>query len=276
MHKYLATSILLFIILLNIQELSALAVTEEIKNINIEIALQKIEKEEGKSNPKITLKEILEKHYQAKGGAEAWQAVDTIKFTGSMYTKEATFKTAAIFKRPDLCRLDFQAGRWYFMESFDGKIPWQMNRGTRGGAEILKGKRAKEMIDTCDFEGPLIGHDLKGHKIKYLGKEKTGDNWGYVLEVKLKTGNTDIYYLDTQTFLPFMVKSSTTIQDQVVQTTINVGEYLEIGDIQIPFSYEFIVDGNPLIETLKIRTVELNPEIDNNMFRIPKRPQDLR
>lgn len=276
MHKYLATSILLFIILLNIQELSALAVTEEIKNINIEIALQKIEKEEGKSNPKITLKEILEKHYQAKGGAEAWQAVDTIKFTGSMYTKEATFKTAAIFKRPDLCRLDFQAGRWYFMESFDGKIPWQMNRGTRRGAEILKGKRAKEMIDTCDFEGPLIGHDLKGHKIKYLGKEKTGDNWGYVLEVKLKTGNTDIYYLDTQTFLPFMVKSSTTIQDQVVQTTINVGEYLEIGDIQIPFSYEFIVDGNPLIETLKIRTVEINPEIDNNMFRIPKRPQDLR
>jgi len=276
MHKYLATSILLFIILLNIQELSALAVTEEIKNINIEIALQKIEKEEGKSNPKITLKEILEKHYQAKGGAEAWQAVDTMKFTGSMYTKEATFKTAAIFKRPDLCRLDFQAGNWYFMESFDGKIAWQMNRRTRRRAEILKGKRAKEMIDTCDFEGPLIDHDLKGHKIKYLGKEKIGDNWGYVLEVKLKTGNTDIYYLDTQTFLPFMVKSSTTILDQVVQTTINVGEYLEIGDIQIPFSYEFIVDGNPLIETLKIKTVEINPEIDNNMFRIPKRPQDLR
>lgn len=276
MHKYLATSILLFIILLNIQELSALAVTEEIKNINIEIALQKIEKEEGKSNPKITLKEILEKHYQAKGGAEAWQAVDTIKFAGGMYTKETTFKTAAIFKRPNLCRLDFQADKWYFMESFDGKIPWQMNRGTRSGAIILKGKRAKEMIDTCDFEGPLIDHDLKGHKIKYLGKEKIGDNWGYVLEVKLKTGNTDIYYLDTQTFLPFMVKSSTTILDQVVQTTINVGEYLEIGDIQLPFSYEFIVDGNPSIETLKIKTVEINPEIDNNIFRLPKRPQDLR
>jgi hypothetical protein len=73
-----------------------------------------------------------------------------------------------------------------------------------------------------------------------------------------------------------MVKNSTTIQDQVVQTTINVGEYLEIGDIQLPFSYEFIVDGNPLVETLKIKTVEINPEIDNNMFRIPKRPQDLR
>jgi len=276
MHKYLATSILVLIILLNIQELSALAVTEEIKNINIEVALQKIDKEEGKSNPKITLKEILEKHYQAKGGAEAWQAVDTIKFAGGMYTKETTFKTAAIFKRPNLCRLDFQVGKWYFMESFDGKIPWQMNRGTRSGAIILKGKRAKEMIDTCDFEGPLIGHDLKGHQIKYLGKEKIGDNWGYVLEVKLKTGNTDIYYLDTQTFLPFMVKSSTTILDQVVQTTINIGEYLEIGDIQLPFSYEFIVDGNPSIETLKIKTVELNPEIDNNIFRLPKRPQDLR
>jgi len=276
MQRILTISILVLFILMNIQTLSTLAVTEEVKNINIEIALQDIEKKKTKSNPKTTLKEILEKHYQAIGGSEAWQAVDTLKFTGSMYTKDATFKTAALFKRPDLCRLDFQAGNLYFMESFDGKIPWQMNPGTRTRATILKGKRAKEMIDTCDFEGPLVDHKLKGHKIKYMGKEKIGDRWGYLLEVKFKTGNTDRYYLDSVTYLPFMVKGSTTIQDQVVNTTINISEYIEIGDIRIPFSYEFLIDGNPSSETLKIKTVELNSEIDDNIFKLPKRPQDLR
>jgi hypothetical protein len=73
-----------------------------------------------------------------------------------------------------------------------------------------------------------------------------------------------------------MVKGSTTIQDQVVNTTINISEYIEIGDIRIPFSYEFIVDGNPSTETLKIKNVELNSEIDDNIFKLPKRPQDLR
>jgi outer membrane lipoprotein-sorting protein len=275
MYRILTISIL-FILLMNIQALNTPALTEEINNINIELALQEVEKEKTKSDPKTALEEILEKHYQAIGGPEAWQAVNTLKFAGSMYTKEATFKTAAVYKRPDLCRVDFQAGNLYFMESYDGKIPWQMNPGARNGPEILKGKRAKEMIDTCDFEGPLVNHELKGHKIKYMGREKVGDRWGYLLEVKFKTGNTDKYYLDTETYLPFMVKGSTTIQDQVVNTTINISEYIEIGDIRIPFSYEFIVDGNPSTETLKIKNVELNSEIDDNIFKLPKRPQDLR
>jgi len=276
MYRSLTISILVFVILMNIQAINTPAVTEEINNINIEVAQQETKKGKTKFNPKTTLKKILERHYQAIGGPEAWQAVNTIKFAGSMYTKEATFKTAAVYKRPDLCRLDFQAGNLYFMESYDGKIPWQMNPGTRTGATILKGKRAKEMIDTCDFEGPLVNHEPKGHKIKYIGTEKIGDKSGYVLEVKFKTGNTDRYYLDTETYLPFMVKGSTTIQDQVVDTTIDISEYIEIGDIRIPFTYKFIVEGNPSPETLKIKTVELNPEIDDNIFKLPKRPQDLR
>ena len=132
------------------------------------------------------------------------------------------------------------------------------------------------MIDTCDFDGPLVDHKEKGHEIKYLGIEEEQDRWAYLLEVKTKTGNTDNYYLDIQTFLPFMVKGSTTIQDKVVNTTIHLGEYMEIGDITIPFSYKFIVDENPLTETLKIKTVEINPEIEDDMFKLPKRPQDLR
>ncbi len=73
-----------------------------------------------------------------------------------------------------------------------------------------------------------------------------------------------------------MVKGKTTIQDQIVDTTIMISEYLEIGDILIPFSFEFLVEGNSSPETLKIKTVELNPEIDDDIFKLPKRPQDLR
>jgi len=264
------------LLLLNIQSLSSLAATEENYDIKIELAQEQTGKEKTKSSTKITLNEILQKHYQAIGGEEAWQAIETLKFTGSMYTKDATFKTAAVYKRPEMCRLDFQAGRLYFMEAYDGKIPWQMNPGTRNGPKILKGKRANEMIDTCDFEGPLVDHNKKGHKIKYLGREKIEDRWAYLLEVKFKTGNTDTYYLDTETYLPFLVKGNTTIQDQTVNTAINISEYIEIGGILIPFSYEFIVDGNPSTETLKIKTVELNNEMDDDIFKLPKRPQDLR
>jgi len=236
---------------------------------NIEIA-------QDESGTEITVEKILREHYKAIGGDAAWKAIETLKFTGSMYTKEATFKTAGIYKRPNLCRVDYQSGPLYFMEAYNGKIAWQMNPATKTGPEVLQGKRAKEMIDTCDFDGLLIDHEQKGHKIRFLGTEEIEGRQAYVLEVKSRAGNTDMYYLDKKTYLPFMVKGKTTIQDQTVNTTINIGEYIKIGDITIPFSYEFIVDGNPSSEKLKIKTIELNSEYDDDIFNLPKRPQDLR
>jgi len=276
MQKTLTVLVPALLILFTLQHSSSIAVGEQSKNNNIELAQDKTDKKKPSSNSKITLEEILEKHYQAIGGDEAWKSVDTIKFSGRMSTKNGVFRTAAIFKRPDLCRLDFQSGRLYFMEAYDGNIPWQMNPGTRNGPEILKGKRAKQMIDTCDFEGPLVDHKKKGHKITYLGEEQVEDRQAYLLEVNFNTGNIDKYYLDTQTYLPFMVKGTTTIQDRSVNSTIMVSEYIEIDDIKIPFAYEFIVDDNPDTETLRINTVELNSEVDNTIFNLPKRPQDLR
>ena len=223
----------------------------------------------------LSLDQILSRHYEARGGAEAWQEIKTLKFTGSMETTRGMIQAAAIYKRPDLCRLDFQAGNLYFIEAYDGTTPWQVNPGLTV-PEVMKGKRAKEMIDTCDFEGPLIEAKKKGHKIKYLGKEKLDGRAAYVLEVSLNTGNVDTYYLDTETFLPFMVKGSTTIQGQTVKTTVTVDEYIEVGDVTIPFSYEFIVDGNPDVETLQIKTIEFNKEFVHELFTLPKDPADLR
>jgi zinc protease len=224
----------------------------------------------------LTVKEILSKHYDAIGGDEAWKLIETLKFTGSMYTKDTTFKTAGIYKRPNICRVDYQSGRLYFMEAYDGKVAWQMNPTISRKPEILKGKRASEMMDTCDFDGLLIDYEGKGHKIRYMGTENIEGRNAYLLEVKSRTGNTDIYYLDKKTYLPFMIKGETTIQDQTVDTTIKLDEYIEIENIKIPFSYEFIVDGNPSSENLKIKTIELNSEFDDDIFHLPKQPRDLR
>lgn len=259
--------VLLILFVLEISEASNLI--NRNSTANIEIA----QKESGKSD--ISLDQILSRHYKARGGERAWQEIKTLKFTGSMQTNSGVFKTAAIYKRPDLCRLDFQAGRLYFIEAYDGTTPWQVNPGVTR-PEIMKGKRAKEMIDTCDFEGPLVDPKQKGHKIKYLGKEKLEDKSAYVLEVSLSTGNVDTYYLDTETYLPFMVKGSTTIQGNTVDTTVKVGEYIEVGDVVIPFNYEFIVDGNPDVESLQIKTIEFNKEFDHELFTLPKNPADLR
>lgn len=270
MRQTFSVLIPLLLVLICFQHTDAKSSNKTISADHIEIA-----QNDSTAGSKTNLDEILEKHYEARGGKQAWESVKTLKFTGNMLTKDGTFKAAAIYKRPDMCRLDFQSGRLYFIEAYDGTTPWQLNPGF-GRPQIMKGKRAKEMVDTCDFEGPLVDHKKKGHEIKYLGEKKLDDRTAYVLEVTLNTGNVDTYYLDTETYLPFMVKGSTTIQDQTVNTTVNVSDHIETGEITIPFSYEFIVDGNPSPETLKISTIELNKELDKELFTFPKNPANLR
>lgn len=267
MKKMAVILVPILLIVFVIHDIEAISSNDTSKSNYIEVAQ--------KESPDISLDEILAKHFEARGGEKAWDAIKTLKFTGTMQTGMGVFKTAAIFKRPDICRLDFQSGRLYFIEAYDGTTPWQVNAGLTK-PEIMKGKRAKEMIDTCDFEGPLINSKQKGHKIKYDGIKKIEDRSAFVLEVTLSTGNVDTYYLDTETYLPFMVKGSTTIQDKTVNTTVKVGEYIEVDDVLIPFGYEFIVDGNPDIETLKIKTIQFNKELDHELFTLPKNPADLR
>lgn len=276
MQKILTILFPALLIVFNLYSPDTLAETKSDSAANTEAVEKETPQENTKPNSEITLEEILDGYYQSIGGKDAWQSLKTLKITGNMYTKDATFKIAALYKRPNICRTDFQAGRLYFIEAYDGTIAWQMNARTKSGPSLLKGKRAKEMIDTCDFDGPLVDHEKKGHKIKYVGIEKVLDRWAYLLEVQTKAGNNEKYYLDTETFLPFIIKGTTTIQDKVFDTTIHLNEYIEIDDITIPFSYEYIVDENPTSETLKVKTVELNPELKDDMFKLPKRPQDLR
>lgn len=264
------------ILLISYSNSNALDESNNIVSRGFEVAQNETQSTKPVPTDEISLNQILDNHLKAIGGREAWQKIETLKVRGHMFTSKATFRVAALYKRPDLCRLDFQAGRMYFVEAYDGKTPWQMNHTTTTSAQILTGKRAKEMIDTCDFDGPLVDHKKKGHKIKFLGEQKVDERNAYVLKVNLTTGNLDTYYIDTETFLPFMIKGKTTIQENIVNTTIKIGEYIELSDIVVPFSFEFIVDGNPDTETLQIKTVEINSDLPNDLFDMPKRPEDLR
>ena len=74
----------------------------------------------------MTLEQILDKHYEAIGGLDAWSAVTTAKMTGKMSAPqgfEAPF--TIMFKVPGKSRLEFTFQGMTGVQAVDGDTAWQ-------------------------------------------------------------------------------------------------------------------------------------------------------
>ncbi len=244
-----------------------------------EVAGEKADKDEDKaevppSPDDPSLDTILSRYYDAIGGPDEWNDVKTMKYTGKMNSMGKVFATAIVYKRPDKCRIDFSLGHIYFIQSFDGKEAWKFNPTDGSKPAVLEGDDANDLIETCDFDGPLINHEAKGHKIQYLGRETVNGHEGFKLKITNKTGSVDYYYLDTKTYLPFLVRGKAMLKEKEVDSTTTVGDYIDTGGIIIPYYFEFDLDGLDDNEVFRVSTVEINPELEDTIFTFPRRIED--
>ena len=219
--------------------------------------------------------EILAKYFTAVGGPVRWNDVKTLKYTGKMNSMGKLFQMAIVYKRPDKCRIDFSLGHIYFIQSYDGKEAWKFNPTTEGSTpEVLKGDDEASLIETCDFDGPLVDPKSKGIKVELIGKEKIEDRVAYNLKITFKSGNVDNYYLDAKTYLPFMVKGTTKQDGKVLPSTTIIDQYIDTGGVMIPYYFKFDAEGGEGSEIIKVSTVELNPELEDTVFTFPRRIED--
>jgi len=217
---------------------------------------------------------ILAGYFDAIGGRAKWSDVKTLKYTGKMHSMGKLFQMAIVYKRPDKCRIDFSLGHIYFIQSYDGKEAWKYNPTTQGSQpEMLEGDDAKSLQETCDFDGPLIDYGAKGVKAELIGKENIGGREAYNIKITFPSGNIDNYYLDTKTYLPFMVKGTTKRTGKVVPSTTTIDQYIDTGGVVIPYYFKFEAEGEDS-EEINVATVELNPALEDSVFTFPRRIED--
>ena len=86
----------------------------------------------------------------------------------------------------------------------------------------------------------------------------------------------DNYFIDTETYLPYKIVGTTTIQDKTVNSTTLLDNYIETGEIVIPYEYVFEIEGIDTNESFYLTTVEINPELEDSFFRMPRDIKDSR
>jgi outer membrane lipoprotein-sorting protein len=216
-----------------------------------------------------TAEEIVARNLEAKGGAEKWKSISSVRMTGKLSAQGREVPMTVYTKRPNLMRQDIVTPAGKAVQAFDGVTPWVLAPGADAAREIT-GPQGDAARSGAEFDGPLVDYAAKGHKVEFVAKEKLGPSEVYHLKLTRKDGAVEHYYMDVETSLE--VKRATEVDAGGVKRTLEseLSDYKVVDGLKIPHTLKQSVNGSPVMQ-MTIEKIELNAPIDDALFRMPKK-----
>src|SRR5215218_9478246 len=144
-----------------------------------------------------TVVQIIAMNLEAKGGAEKWQAIKSVKMTGKMTAQGTEMPLTVYAMRPNFNRQEITMPAGKAIQAFDGTNAWVVNPMLGiDSPQPVPGPAAEVAKNSADFDGALLNYKSKGNAIELVGKEKVGEKDAYHLKVTTKGGAVQHYFLD--------------------------------------------------------------------------------
>jgi len=227
------------------------------------------------SSPAPSLDELVTKNIEAKGGAQALHALQSLRSTGKVLVNEGRiqFAYSQIKKRPLEVRSEATLQGMTVVQAFDGKEGWKISpfQG-RKDPERMSADDVKELMEDAEMDGPLVDWKEKGSAVEYLGTEDVDGTQAYKLKVVRKNGDVNFVYLDPDHFLEIRILTQRIQQGAQVEVETDLGDYEKINGVFVPFSIEAGRKGDPDKQKIVIDKAEANVAVDDKVFQFPTTP----
>jgi len=260
--------------------------------------------------PKLSAAQVVEKHVAARGGLQAWRAVQTLSLTGKMDAgygdsaarsakmareglgasakrAHAEVVTAAAkdkaeqqvqlpfrleMQRPQKSRLEIDFAGKTAVQVYDGTSGWKLRPYlNRNEVESFTAEEAKTAAGTGDFEGPLVDYAAKGSKVEVEAVEPVEGHDAYKLKLTLKSGTVQHFWIDAHSFLDVKVEGAPRKMDGRQHNVFTYqSDFRSVQGVMIPFVLETAVDGYRETHSMHIEKVTLNQKLDEAAFAKPK------
>jgi len=198
------------------------------------------------SAPAQTADEIVAKYIKTVGGMEKIQAVKALRRTGKVIAGGG-FEIPLVEenKRPNLVRQDITIQGLIGSNAYDGKTGWKIApwQGKKD-AETMGRGRVKSIVDSSDFDGPLVNYKQKGNRVEYVGMDEVEGTDTLKLKVTMASGEVQYFYLDTDYYVPIKIATKRVIRGAEVESKRLLGDYKEVDGWYIPHSVEVGAKGS--------------------------------
>jgi len=218
-----------------------------------------------------TVDEIVTHYLKTVGGMEKIQAVQTLRRTGR-FIGGGGFEAIVLQenKRGNLVREEFYLQGMTGVNAYDGKIGWKIEPWNgKKDPEALSEGEMKSILEDSDFDGPLVNYQKKGNKVEFAGMDKFEGTDTFKLKVTIANGDTYIYYLDTDYYVPIKIDTKRTIRGAEREFETALGDYKQVGGWYLPYSIESNVKGSSDKSKVVYEKIEANVAIDDKRFEKP-------
>jgi len=251
------------------------------------------------SAAKLTAEQIVAKNVEARGGFQAWRAVQTLSISGQLdaggnqapgtrpqkYMTEHGQKTvnqrpseqAQLPFRLELARgsksrleIDFRGQT--AVQVYDGSQGWKLRPFlNRHEVEPYSADEMKAVAMQADLDGPLVDYGAKGTKIELDGVDKVEGNECYRLKLTLKNGQSFHVWIDEKTFLETKIDGTPRRLDgKYHDVEIYYRDYRKVDGLTMPFLTETKVQGVGQTEKIVVDKIVVNPKLAPDQFAKPK------
>jgi outer membrane lipoprotein-sorting protein len=217
-----------------------------------------------------SLDDVLDKHYEAIGGLNAWRGIQSVKLSGTMVMMGGAMEAPITImqKRPAMSRVEFMVQGMQGVQAYDGETAWiQMPFMGSPDPEPAPADMVSQMKEQADLDGPLVGWEEEGHTLELIGKEDVEGTETYKVKVTHDSGDISYYYLDSEYYLPIKVTAVRTLQGAESEITTILGDYKEVQGLVLPFSIEVSSPMGP--QVISFETIEVNVSLDDAIFSMP-------
>jgi outer membrane lipoprotein-sorting protein len=234
----------------------------------------------------LTAEQIVEKNAAARGGLQAWRAVQSITLSGQMEgggTQKLELPFLLEMKRPRKSRLELKFAGQTAVQVYDGVHGWKLRPYLgRNDVEEYTAEELKEAASQSDLDGPLIDSAAKGNKVALEGMEKVRDRDTYRLKITLPNSQVRRVWVDAQTFLDVKIEGlPRRLDGKLHPVEIAFGDYRSVHGLMIPCLLETTVreaakiPGKGLAlqdvtSKIVIENVVWNPQLADSRFAKPQ------
>ena len=213
--------------------------------------------------------DIIAKHLDAIGGKEKLKAINSVYMENTLNVmgNEAPNTTTILNGKGYRSESEFNGAK--IIQVITDKGGWMVN--PMAGAtepqaipdEQLKAGQAQI------FAVPLLDYAARGAKAELLGQEKVGSVNAYKVKVTDASGAATTYYFDPSTYYIIQATRSAEMMGQQMDITVTSSDFkkTDYGWV-VPQSIEMNMGGQ-FSMTFKLKSIEINKEIDPKIFDMP-------
>ncbi len=218
--------------------------------------------------------EILSHYLKSVGGLDKIHAVKTLRRKGK-FIGNGGFEAIVLQenKRSQSVREEFSLQGMTGINAYDGKTGWKIEpwQGKKD-PESLGEEEMKSILEDADFDGPLVDYQAKGYKLEFAGTEKFEGTDTVKLKVTKSSGDTYVYYLDTDYYVPIKVDTKRIVRGAEREYETVLGDYKEVAGWFLPYSIEINVKGSQDKSKTVYELIEANVDLADTRFTMPVTP----